>query len=72
LETLFKLNIQSVIIEGGAYTLNSFLKENLWDEIRLFQSTTKLEEGISAPEINLIPQNKEQLGEDQLFIYYAY
>jgi len=71
LETLFKLNIQSVIIEGGAYTLNSFLKENLWDEIRLFQSTTKLEEGISAPEINLIPQNKEQLGEDQLFVYYA-
>ncbi|MCB0465788.1 MAG: bifunctional diaminohydroxyphosphoribosylaminopyrimidine deaminase/5-amino-6-(5-phosphoribosylamino)uracil reductase RibD, partial [Aequorivita sp.] len=31
-ETLFKKNVQSVIVEGGAKTLQTFIDANLWDE----------------------------------------
>jgi len=33
---LYLQDIQSVIIEGGAHTLNSFINEGLWDEARVF------------------------------------
>ena len=35
LEALHAHNIQSLIVEGGARTLQSFLDQNLWDEIRI-------------------------------------
>jgi diaminohydroxyphosphoribosylaminopyrimidine deaminase/5-amino-6-(5-phosphoribosylamino)uracil reductase len=33
---LYLQDIQSVIIEGGAHTLNSFINAGLWDEARIF------------------------------------
>jgi diaminohydroxyphosphoribosylaminopyrimidine deaminase/5-amino-6-(5-phosphoribosylamino)uracil reductase len=38
-EALFKLNIQSVFIEGGAALLNSFLHAGLWDEAHILTNT---------------------------------
>ncbi len=35
LESLYMHNIQSLIVEGGRRTLDSFLAQNLWDEIRV-------------------------------------
>jgi diaminohydroxyphosphoribosylaminopyrimidine deaminase/5-amino-6-(5-phosphoribosylamino)uracil reductase len=35
LESLHAQHIQSLIVEGGAKTLQSFLVQNLWDEIRV-------------------------------------
>ena len=35
LESLHAHNIQSLIVEGGRKTLESFLAQNLWDEIRV-------------------------------------
>ena len=35
LESLHAHNVQSLIVEGGAKTLQSFLMQNLWDEIRV-------------------------------------
>jgi len=32
---LFKLNVQSVIVEGGAKLLQSFIDADLWDEARV-------------------------------------
>ena len=49
---LFKKNITSVIIEGGAITLQTFLNEQLWDEARVFIGKTSFKKGIKAPEIN--------------------
>jgi diaminohydroxyphosphoribosylaminopyrimidine deaminase / 5-amino-6-(5-phosphoribosylamino)uracil reductase len=46
---LYKRKIQSVIIEGGAHTLELFIKANLWDEARVFYSTQSFESGIAAP-----------------------
>lgn len=36
LDALLSRGIQSIIVEGGAMVLNSFLREGLWDEVRLF------------------------------------
>ncbi len=44
-------NIQSIIIEGGAYTLNQFIEEGIWDETRIFTSKKRFHEGIKAPQI---------------------
>jgi diaminohydroxyphosphoribosylaminopyrimidine deaminase / 5-amino-6-(5-phosphoribosylamino)uracil reductase len=48
-EVLFKKDIQSLIIEGGAMTLQSFIDNNLWDEARLFKSRVLLNKGVKAP-----------------------
>lgn len=48
---LYLQDIQSVIIEGGATTLNNFIEAGLWDEARIFTGTTNLIDGIKAPDI---------------------
>ena len=52
LESLHSQNIQSLIVEGGAQTLRSFLVQNLWDEIRVETNTTMtVSGGTRAPQI---------------------
>lgn len=46
---LWKHNIQSVIIEGGTTTLETFIKANLWDEAKVFKSSSVIKKGIKAP-----------------------
>jgi diaminohydroxyphosphoribosylaminopyrimidine deaminase/5-amino-6-(5-phosphoribosylamino)uracil reductase len=55
LDILFKKNIQSVIVEGGSQTLQSFIDANLWDEARVFVSENNFNEGIIAPKL---PKNR--------------
>ena len=66
-EKLFNLNIQSVLVEGGTFLLNSFIAENLWDEAFIFvNENLKFDTGIKAPSINF-PHNFSQSGELKLF-----
>ncbi len=51
LEDLYARNIQSLIVEGGAATLQSFIDEGLWDEARVFQSSVCFGDGIVAPQL---------------------
>jgi len=46
---LYKENIQSVLIEGGAQILDHFIKNGLWDEARVFTGKINLKSGVSAP-----------------------
>ncbi len=46
---LYQHNINSVIVEGGTATLQTFINENLWDEARIFSSNTTFNHGIKAP-----------------------
>jgi len=46
---LYKHDIQSVIIEGGAITLQSFIDSGLWDEARVFTGDAHFRKGIKAP-----------------------
>lgn len=48
-EVLYSKNIQSVIIEGGAQTLQTFINEDLWDEARVFSGNIQFKKGVKAP-----------------------
>lgn len=47
---LYQLNIQSVIVEGGAKLLQSFIDAQLYDEVRIITNTVlKTGSGVAAP-----------------------
>ena len=52
LQRLYDAKIQSLIVEGGAALLNSFISVGLWDEARVFTGTTSLTNGIVAPALS--------------------
>ena len=52
LESLHAHRVQSLIVEGGAKTLCSFLEKDLWDEIRVETCLTKsVTSGTRAPQV---------------------
>ena len=67
--SLFQNSIQSVLIEGGARTLQTFIDANLWDEARIFKGKISFKEGIKAPIFsgNLI--EKQTIFDDTLQIF---
>ncbi|KFC59433.1 diaminohydroxyphosphoribosylaminopyrimidine deaminase [Flavobacterium gilvum] len=67
-DLLYKHNIQSVIIEGGLQTLQTFIDANLWDEARIFTGKAFLGNGIKAPLIPKINSEKYTIEEDELTI----
>jgi diaminohydroxyphosphoribosylaminopyrimidine deaminase/5-amino-6-(5-phosphoribosylamino)uracil reductase len=66
---LYLMDIQSVIVEGGAKILNAFISGNLWDEARVFQSATNWQQGLSAPAIGGLLQEVLPISTDKLMIY---
>jgi len=68
LNDLCKKNIQSLIVEGGAAVLNSFIKQNLWDEARIFKSPQMFGKGISSPKLQGKSIFFTKIGEDLLNI----
>lgn len=65
LESLHAHNIQSLIVEGGAETLRSFLVQSLWDEIRVETNTVMtVSGGTRAPKLpaNAVVTKTEQYG----------
>ncbi|PWS33500.1 bifunctional diaminohydroxyphosphoribosylaminopyrimidine deaminase/5-amino-6-(5-phosphoribosylamino)uracil reductase RibD [Pedobacter paludis] len=66
---LYLMDIQSVIIEGGANILNQFLDGNLWDEARVFTASNSWESGLRSPIINGHLQEHIQVGSDKFSIY---
>lgn len=65
---LFEQKIQSVIVEGGAQLLNSFIDADLWDECRIFISPKKFINGLPAPRIAGVVHHLKKLDEDWLKI----
>jgi diaminohydroxyphosphoribosylaminopyrimidine deaminase/5-amino-6-(5-phosphoribosylamino)uracil reductase len=50
LHACYKSNIQSILVEGGARLLQSFINENVWDEARVIQNNVLIiEDGLPAP-----------------------
>ncbi len=66
---LHSKNINSVIIEGGAQTLQTFINENLWDEARIFTGTSIFKTGIKAPKLSGAIISEQNIIEDSLKIY---
>jgi diaminohydroxyphosphoribosylaminopyrimidine deaminase/5-amino-6-(5-phosphoribosylamino)uracil reductase len=69
---LYRHDIQSVIIEGGAKTLQSFIDANLWDEARIFLGEIKFQDGTHAPKFTGIPIQRFDIKDDQLNIFRNY
>ncbi|MEP4535187.1 MAG: bifunctional diaminohydroxyphosphoribosylaminopyrimidine deaminase/5-amino-6-(5-phosphoribosylamino)uracil reductase RibD [Cyclobacteriaceae bacterium] len=67
---LHKRKLLSVLIEGGAALLHSFIEENLWDEARVFTATQKFETGIRAPMLAHKPSSEEDVKGDKLTTYF--
>lgn len=65
LHKLFELQIQSVLVEGGAKILNSFLAAGLWDEIHIIKNENlKFGNGTAAPQLNFVPDETKMLGDN--------
>jgi diaminohydroxyphosphoribosylaminopyrimidine deaminase/5-amino-6-(5-phosphoribosylamino)uracil reductase len=69
---LYRHDIQSVIIEGGAKTLQSFIDANLWDEARIFLGEIKFQDGTQAPKFTGIPIQRFDIKGNQLNIFRNY
>jgi diaminohydroxyphosphoribosylaminopyrimidine deaminase/5-amino-6-(5-phosphoribosylamino)uracil reductase len=68
LHILYEMQIQSVLVEGGARLLQSLIEKSLWDEARIFIAPLLLHEGISAPKISAAPISEENIYGDQLIV----
>ncbi len=66
---LYLMDIQSVIIEGGANILHQFINGNLWDEARVFNSNKIWKEGISSPQVNGLIIDQFNIENDTLTIF---
>lgn len=70
LKSLYQQGISSLIVEGGAKLLQSFIDVGIHDEIRVFKSKqVKSNTGIDAPKIAFEFKNQLDLGQDVLLMY---
>jgi diaminohydroxyphosphoribosylaminopyrimidine deaminase/5-amino-6-(5-phosphoribosylamino)uracil reductase len=65
---LYQREVQSIIIEGGKYTLEQFIKSNLWDEARVLTGTSNILKGIKAPILHQPVINSYYFGKDKVEI----
>lgn len=69
-EKLYQMQIQSVLVEGGAFLVNEFMKNDLWDEVLVFQNPDlHFSQGVKAPEFAL-KNTFELVGNDKLFHHF--
>lgn len=70
MKKLYEEQIQSVIIEGGSFTLQKFIDENLWDEAIIIKNQNlNVESGTKAPEFNFKPYNVEDFRDNCIGFY---
>ena len=64
-----KHNLQSIIIEGGTKTLQTFIDEDIWDQAHVYTGKMSLENGIKAPIFNAKPHTRKSIKDTSLCIY---
>jgi diaminohydroxyphosphoribosylaminopyrimidine deaminase/5-amino-6-(5-phosphoribosylamino)uracil reductase len=70
MNALYKEQIQSVIIEGGRFTLQQFIDAGIWDEaIVIKNENLKLENGTKAPVLNSKPIKIQTIRDNTLSFY---
>ena len=68
LDFLYQRNISSLIIEGGAKTLQKCINANLWDEALVFVSDKIFMNGVKAPVVERKISTELRVGPDKLLI----
>ena len=66
---LQKHKIQSLIVEGGAKTLQTFINENLWDEAMIFVGNVEFKEGVKGPKFDAQLAHQQKIKNDTLKVY---
>jgi diaminohydroxyphosphoribosylaminopyrimidine deaminase/5-amino-6-(5-phosphoribosylamino)uracil reductase len=61
--------VHSMLVEGGAYTLHSFIEEGLWDEAFVITAKSQLGEGLKAPERPMAGTLQDFDGDDTIDRY---
>ncbi len=70
LRLLFRENIISLLVEGGARLLNSFIESGKWDEARVITNPDLyIEGGTVAPVLPIQTATLSQVGEDEIRFY---
>lgn len=69
LKKLHQEKIGTLLVEGGAQLLQSFIDQNLWHEARVFEGNKSLKNGILAPIFHVSPSKEMEIGKDVLKIY---
>lgn len=64
-----KHSIHSLLIEGGANTLQRFIDANLWDEARVFEGNKTFKAGVKGPTLNIEAYKTETLRDDVIRYY---
>ncbi len=63
---LFNKKINSILVEGGTETINSFVKLKMWEEMKIFITENKLSAGINAPVLSGKGISSEQILDNSL------
>ena len=71
-ELLYQKNIQSIIIEGGAKLLQTFIDAGVWDETRIITNQTMIiENGTASPNFEYKTSFKQEKIENDLIQYFS-
>jgi diaminohydroxyphosphoribosylaminopyrimidine deaminase/5-amino-6-(5-phosphoribosylamino)uracil reductase len=65
----YEQEIQSLIVEGGAQLLQSFLAENLWDEAQVEISPIQLTEGVKIPAFSGTLENVQKCKKSLVLLF---
>jgi diaminohydroxyphosphoribosylaminopyrimidine deaminase/5-amino-6-(5-phosphoribosylamino)uracil reductase len=63
---LYERQITSMLVEGGARTLQGFINAELWDEARVFSGTQAFKKGLEAPWFTGRFTATQKIGQDTL------
>ncbi len=69
LDLLYRENVLSVLVEGGAHTLQSFIDAGLWEEARVIVGAAHLNDGLLAPRLVGDCLQQQQSATDVIYYY---
>ena len=71
MDDLYQHGIQSLIVEGGCQTHESFIQAGLWDEIRMEVAPITVSDGTRAPQLpsDIRLLSKKEYGENTMTIF---
>ena len=69
LQYLYTQNVLSLIVEGGAALLHSFIVSGLWDEARVFTGSVSFGKGVPSPVLPMKPLSVQQFPSGSLCIF---
>jgi diaminohydroxyphosphoribosylaminopyrimidine deaminase/5-amino-6-(5-phosphoribosylamino)uracil reductase len=69
MSTLYQKEVQSILIEGGQFLLQSLIRSHLWDEARILTGNKNFGSGLPAPQIHSLPISHVTIAGDTITTY---